>query len=324
MSQKVAEKTDKHASVEELYSTAAKAPQPGLCCPKPYMNEMTAHIPKEAFEFNYGCGSPVLKAGIKAGDTVVDLGSGVGIDCFVAAKLVGPKGKVIGIDLTEDMLAKANKYKAIVAQNLGYDVVEFRKGLIESIPLEAQSADVVLSNCVVNLSPDKEKVLNDVRRVLKIGGRAVISDIVSDRDVEQVHQDDKKLWAECYTGALSVKAFLEAFKKAGFYGLSQLAETAWQEVESYNFASITVEAFNYPKSSCCGALDHFAVYLGPYESVADEDGHQFPRFKAVPVCAETASRLAGSPFESNFVVAFAGRELKPDANSCAPGGACCG
>ncbi|TAK10428.1 MAG: methyltransferase domain-containing protein, partial [Candidatus Manganitrophaceae bacterium] len=129
--------------VSDFYGEAAKTPQPQLCCPGGYPEEALSHIPREALEIAYGCGSPVDLAGIQPGETVVDLGSGGGIDCFIAAKKVGATGRVIGIDMTDAMLAKANRSKSAVAKNLGYDVVEFKKGYLEEIPLPAQFADLI-------------------------------------------------------------------------------------------------------------------------------------------------------------------------------------
>ena len=125
---------DKEQAVKSLYGDAANRAA-GLCCPQSYKKDLTAHIPEEALERNYGCGSPLLKAGVKENEVIVDLGSGVGIDSFVAAKMVGPKGKVIGVDMTDDMLEQANQFKQRVSDNIGFDVVEFRKGYIEDLPI---------------------------------------------------------------------------------------------------------------------------------------------------------------------------------------------
>jgi len=130
----------KKDTVQSVYSGAAKAPA-GLCCPQSYQADLLSHVPKAALDRNYGSGSPLLKAGVKSGEVVLDLGSGVGIDCFVAAKLVGKNGKVIGIDMTDDMLAEAAKFNKDVTKNLGYDVVEFRKGVIEELPVADDSVE---------------------------------------------------------------------------------------------------------------------------------------------------------------------------------------
>lgn len=309
-----------YSNVKELYSEAAKTPQAELCCPKDYAKDWTTHIPAEALDFNYGCGSPILKAGLKAGEIVVDLGSGVGIDCFVAAKLVGPTGKVYGIDMTDDMLAKARNYQRQVAGNLGYDVISFLSGRIEEIPLPDRSVDVLVSNCVINLSPDKGKVFSEIRRVLKDGGRVVIADIVADREVDEDSRNDGKLWAECYTGALSVSNFIQAFGHAGFEALAQLAESPWTEVNGYRFASLTLCGYNYLKGETCEYQGRMAIYLGPYATVTDEEGHEFARFSPVEICSDTARRLNKDPYRESFLVTHPIRRTKPEqptnGNSC--------
>lgn len=323
--------TETHEAVQKLYAEAANAPQPGLCCPKDYTENWTSHIPKDALERNYGCGSPVLKAGIQEGEVVVDLGSGVGIDCFVAAKFVGASGKVYGVDMTGDMLAKAREYNKEVAANLGYDSVQFLEGRIESIPLPDHCVDVVVSNCVINLSPDKDAVFADIKRVLKDGGRVVIADIVSDREVDEASRGDEQLWAECYTGALSVPKFIQAFGDAGFQAVSQIAESPWTDVNGYRFASLTIQAYNYLPGDACIYEGRMGIYLGPYASVKDDEGHEFPRFRPVEVCSDTARRLQNAPYRDVFLVTGATRKASGQASDgsscCAPaesaGGSCC-
>src|SRR3990172_6895154 len=170
-------------SVSGFYSSAAAKPVKSLCCAANYSKEDVSHIPKNVLDISYGWGSTVVLAEIKEGETLVDLGSGGGIDCFIAAKRVGRNGKVYGVDMTEEMLLKAKEASSKVALNLGYDIVEFKKGYLEEIPVEDEKADVVTSNCVINLSPDKGRVLEEIYRVLKHGGRFCISDIVSEKDV---------------------------------------------------------------------------------------------------------------------------------------------
>ena len=230
-------------AVQRTYAAAATRPRPSLCCAQDYQSEWIAHIPAEAFTFNYGCGSPVMKSAIREGEQVLDLGSGVGIDCFVAAKIVGPSGRVTGVDMTDEMLERAEGYRTRVAATLGFDNLEFRKGFIESIPLPDASVDVILSNCVINLSPNKPEVFAEMRRVLRGGGRAVISDIVSDREILPEHQADEDLWGSCYTGVLPVRGFIAALREAGFIGFTRIAESPWGEKAGYRFASLTLAAF---------------------------------------------------------------------------------
>jgi radical SAM protein with 4Fe4S-binding SPASM domain len=168
LSEEVLERS--RGAVREFYGHAAEEPQADLCCPVQPSAEDLAHIPKEAVERFYGCGSPVTAAALASGETMVDLGSGAGIDCFIAAKKVGADGRVFGIDMTDSMLKVANDCRSRVARALGWDVVEFKKGFLEAIPLGDASADVVTSNCVINLSPDKPRVFREIWRVLKDHG----------------------------------------------------------------------------------------------------------------------------------------------------------
>lgn len=303
--------------VKNTYSSAAIQPQPGLCCPKDYADKSTTeHIPSDAFDFNYGCGSPVLKSEIKEGEHVVDLGSGVGIDCFVASKIVGAKGKVTGIDMTDEMLGKAKNYAKDVGKTLGYSNVEFKKGFIESMPLEDGTVDVVVSNCVLNLSSDKEAVFRDIARVLKPGGRIVIADIVSDRDVSQADQEDEKLWGDCYTGALSAKALIKALSDAGFTGVTQISESPWEDIAGYKFSSLTLSGYKLPKGDECSYLGNKAIYLGPYSKVEDDDGHVFEKFKPVEICTDTALALKTGLYANSFIVTGATRTSEASTSGC--------
>ena len=191
------------ALVRQYYGKAAESPQAELCCPTKFDEEEIGHIPREVIDRFYGCGSPVSMADLQQGETFLDLGSGAGIDVFIAAKKVGAGGRAIGVDMTDPMLAVAEQNRPIVAANLGYDAVEFRRGFLEAIPAEAKTVDAVTSNCVVNLSPDKGKVFAEIWRVLKDNGRVVIADIVSDRDVPPHLKTNAELWGECTVGALT-------------------------------------------------------------------------------------------------------------------------
>ena len=176
-----------------------------------YRDEDKASIPDGA-DLGLGCGTPTAFANIKEGMTVLDLGSGAGIDCFVAAKHVGPTGKVIGVDMTEEMIKKANENKSkISAAN-----VEFRFGEIESLPVDSGTVDRVISNCVINLVPDKEKAFSEIHRVLRAGGRFTVSDIVTDGKISDEERRDASLWAGCVSGALDKREYLGIIENAGF------------------------------------------------------------------------------------------------------------
>ena len=177
-----------------------------------YDEKQAAGIPAEALLASLGCGNPTALAELKAGETVLDLGSGGGIDVLLSAKRVGPKGKVYGLDMTDEMLALANANKA----RAGATNVEFLKGEIEKIPLPDNSVDVIISNCVINLSGDKRNVLSEAFRVLKPGGRFAVSDVVVRGDVPGEVKKNMELWMGCVAGALEEREFLRMLRDVGF------------------------------------------------------------------------------------------------------------
>jgi len=185
-----------------------------------YSSADKASIPDGA-DLGLGCGTPTSFANIKEGMTVLDLGSGAGIDCFIAAKHVGARGKVIGVDMTEEMIRKANANKAKAnAAN-----VEFRFGEIESLPVDSDTVDRVISNCVINLVPDKNKAYSEIHRVLKTGGMFTVSDIVTDGKISEEERRDASLWAGCVSGALDKKDYLGIIENAGFKEIIVTSET---------------------------------------------------------------------------------------------------
>ena len=177
-----------------------------------YDERQKAGIPAEAVLASLGCGNPTALAELKQGETVLDLGSGGGIDVLLSAKRVGPTGKAYGLDMTDEMLALANENK----RRAGAENVEFLKGEIELIPLPDASVDVIISNCVINLSADKRKVLREAFRVLKPGGRFAVSDVVVRGDVPAAVKTNMELWIGCVAGALEEKEFLDLLQDVGF------------------------------------------------------------------------------------------------------------
>lgn len=192
-------------------------------------------------DMGLGCGNPTGLAEIKSGEVVVDLGSGGGIDCFLAAKQVGERGLVIGIDMTEEMIAKARDN----ARRGGYANVEFRQGDIEHLPIEASSVDLVISNCVINLTPDKDRVFREIYRVLKPGGRLCVSDVVSKGEIPAQERDDMEKWAGCVAGALERSEYLSKIENAGFNLPEVRAEVDYDygRTDDYSLASVTVVAY---------------------------------------------------------------------------------
>ena len=225
--------TDIRDRVRERYADVARTTGESSCCGPScstvdtsqavgYSSDELASIP-EAANLGVGCGNPTAVAEIREGETVVDLGAGGGIDCFLAAKATGPTGHVIGIDMTDEMLERARRN----ATEGGFTNVEFRKGFIEDLPLDDASADLVISNCVINLSPDKPRVFREVFRSLKAGGRMVISDIVVTEPLPEVVQKSIEAYVGCIAGALHVDDYLDAIRAAGFSSVEVISQQSY-------------------------------------------------------------------------------------------------
>lgn len=214
-----------HDVVKERYGSIASGKSQSCCgdsscdCGSSnttlYDAQLLEGLPTDVTGLSLGCGDPVSIASLKAGETVLDLGSGGGIDCFLAARQVGETGYVIGVDMTPEMLAKANANKT----KMGVNNVEFRKGQIESLPVTDNTVDVIMSNCVINLSPDKDSVFREAFRVLKPGGRISVSDIVTEGEFSAELRADTEQWAECVTGAIDVNAYTGKIREAGFVNI---------------------------------------------------------------------------------------------------------
>jgi arsenite methyltransferase len=302
--------------VKSFYSNAALSTQESLCCPAEYNPDDLSHIPSEVRDISYGCGSPVNRAGIRKGETFVDLGSGGGIDCFIAAKYVGESGKVFGIDMTDEMLAVARKNTVPVAENLGYNNIEFKQGFLESIPMEDESVNIVTSNCVINLSVNKDAVFKEIHRILKPGGRFVIADIISEGDVPEEMRSNRELWGECISGALTLDEFIASAKASGFHGIKVKKDYLWKVVEGIHFASYILEGYKLPNvenASCCKSL--IAIYSGPFESTT-WNGLNFKAGEAVEIDEETAMILRIAPFAEHFSITDPELEGPSDDDSC--------
>ena len=200
----------------------------GQCCADPitgnlYDPEQTAQLPETAVLASLGCGNPTALAELKPGETVLDLGSGGGIDVFLSARRVGPAGKAYGLDMTDEMLALANQNK----RQAGVGNVEFLKGQIEDIPLPDNSVDVIISNCVINLSPEKARVFSEAFRVLKAGGRFVVSDIVLLEELPSALRDSEDLLIGCVANAEMKDGYLELIREAGFHEVGVLQEKSY-------------------------------------------------------------------------------------------------
>ena len=340
--------------VRQRYAAGAKERADKLCCPIDYQSDYLKVIPQEVIERDYGCGDPSRY--LRESETVLDLGSGSGKICFIAAQIVGPKGKVIGIDTTDEMLEVARRNAPIVAERIGYANVEFRKARIQDLALDLEllnrelkkkpitdaaslvaadelmeelrvkhpliatdSVDVVVSNCVLNLVETKAKrqLFDEIFRVLKKGGRAVICDIASDEEVPEEMQNDPELWSGCISGALTEDAFLAAFESAGFYGIQILKRDSepWRTVQGIEFRSVTIEAFK-GKQGECFERNQAVIYRGPFKEVLDDDNHRMERGKRYAVCDKTYKLYKKAPYRDFFefvdpIVDIAPAEAEP-------------
>ena len=211
-----------HEIVREQYAQVARSSSP--CCPPDstssccsassslYPVDLITEIPSDISNFSLGCGNPIAVAEIKPGETVLDLGSGGGLDCFLAARRVGSAGQVIGVDMTPEMIERARSN----ATRLGISNVEFREGYLEDLPVDDLTMDVVISNCVINLSPDKTQVFREIFRVLKPGGRVAVSDIVTNGLLPETIRNDMNAWGACVAGAMDIKDYSFGLLEAGF------------------------------------------------------------------------------------------------------------
>ena len=330
--------TRKETIVRQRYAAGATERAEKLCCPVNYESTYLSVIPQEVIERDYGCGDPSRY--LHEGETVLDLGSGTGKICFIAAQIVGRNGKVIGVDMTDEMLEVARRNAPVVGKRLGYANVEFRKARIQDLALDLEfldrqlkespitnaapflaadelaqelrvknpliasdSIDVVISNCVLNLVEPKSKrqLFDEIFRVLKKGGRAAISDIVSDEPVPEEMQDDAELWSGCISGALTEAGFLQAFEHAGFYGIQILKRDVqpWRTVQGIEFRSVTIEAFK-GKQGECFERNQAVIYRGPFKEVLDDDNHRMERGRRYAVCDKTYNLYKKAPYRDLF------------------------
>jgi SAM-dependent methyltransferase len=329
---------DAEEAVRERYTAGAQAAEAALCCPVDYDPQYLDAIPAEVLERDYGCGDPTPY--VRPGETVLDLGAGGGKVCFIAAQIVGPQGRVIGVDCNRDMLALARRHQRSVAERLGYANVQFRCGLIQDLLLDLdllaeelacqpitdqwswlavrsiedrlrrqqplvpdESVDCILSNCVMNLvrPADRKQLFAEMFRVLRRHGRVAISDIVADEDVPDHLQRDPRLWSGCISGAFREDDFLRAFEEEGFHGI----EVVKRQREPWR----TLEGIEFRsmtvvaykgKQGPCLERNQALIYRGPFKKVEDDDGHVFPRGQRMAVCDKTFHLLQQAPYWGMF------------------------
>jgi len=253
--------------VKSFYHDAALEDKVDILNPACYEEHYLAHIPEDLRFRGYGCGSPIIEADLKAGESMLDLGSGRGIECFIAAKLVGEAGFVKGIDMLDAMLHIAQEGAVEVSKNLGYANLSFSKGYLEALPEREGSFDVITSNCVLNLSTHKRKLFSEIFRVLKEGGRLVVSDVVCDEEANATIRNDAKLSGECIAGALSQTHLLGLLHESGFEGVSLLKRFFYREVGGHLFYSLTFVAYKPKRDK---KVD--VIYKGVGKSLWLEEG----------------------------------------------------
>jgi arsenite methyltransferase len=343
-------KVDYEEAVLQRYGKAALKGERGLCVPVDYDRSLLEVIPQEIIEKDYGCGNPSKY--VREGETVLDLGSGSGKACYIMAHIVGPKGKVIGVDFNDEMLGLARKYRDAVANRLGYHNVEFRRGRIQDLRLDLklvdryleshpvrsaaelyrlrefeeqisrqqplipdESMDVIVSNCVLNLvrPQDKRELFSEMYRVLRRGGRVAISDIVSDEPVPDHLKQDSELWSGCVSGAFQEEEFLRAFEEAKFHGIHI------EEMGSEPYR--TVEGIEFRsitvtaykgKEGPCIERNQAVIYKGPWKQVVDDDNHVLPRGARIAVCDKTYRLYSRPPYQGQFILVPPGTEIPLD------------
>jgi len=329
---------DVRDGVQDRYGAGAQTVEAALCCPVDYNPQYLEIIPQDVLDRDYGCGDPSRY--VREGETVLDLGSGGGKICFIASQIVGPKGKVIGVDMTDEMLALARENAPIIAERVGYANVEFRRGHIEDLKLDLDaldawlkdnpvtnargmenmdaeilrmksemtmipdnSVDVIVSNCVLNLVSDtkKKQLFAEMFRVLKVGGRVAVSDIISDEESPEAMKKDERLWSGCISGALTEVGFIEALEEAGFHGITvdKFEMEPWQIVEGIEFRSATYLAYKGKQGECL-EKNQAVIYKGPWRQVQDDDGHVFMRGERSAVCEKTFKLMQKEPYADMF------------------------
>jgi SAM-dependent methyltransferase len=341
---------DVEAAVNARYSDASGACESELCCPVDYDTQLLEVIPEDVIARDYGCGDPSRYA--VTGDTVLDLGSGGGKICFMLSQVVGPTGRVIGVDMNDEMLALARRSQSVVADRIGHNNVTFHKAKIQDLAQDLDthntllsshpvtdaagldaadrqaawlrtqapmipdnSVDLVVSNCVLNLVRDEDKhtLIQEVFRVLKKGGRIAISDIVSDEPIPADLKADPKLWSGCISGAFQERGFLSALEAAGFHGIEI---TEWSDAPWQTVNGIEFRAVvvsaHKGKQGPCMEANQAVLYKGPWRSVSDDDGHTYERGVRTAVCAKTHDLLMRAPYADQLISIAPRVSVEPD------------
>ncbi|MGD2055880.1 MAG: methyltransferase domain-containing protein [Gammaproteobacteria bacterium] len=339
-------------SVRERYTQSAREREEALCCPVSYDPGLLDILPEEIIAKDYGCGDPSRY--VREGDVVLDLGSGGGKICYLAAQLTGADGQVIGVDINDEMLALARKYRELMADRLGNDRVRFVKGYIQDLALDPvalqhrlqqypvsnpqeyaelkaweyrqrterplipdASVDLVISNCVLNLVPDHEKrqLVAGIHRVLKPGGRIAIADIVSDRPVPAELKKNAELWSGCISGAFQDTEFLQVFVDSGFHAVRL---DKWEARPWRVVEGIAFHSVTLTAvkggTAASGKELQEIIYRGPFAEVTDDSGQHYRRGERMAVSGEQFARLTDSVYQDAFI-APGNRDVR-DTTAC--------
>jgi ubiquinone/menaquinone biosynthesis C-methylase UbiE len=342
------------SNVLDRYSEGAKKREEALCCPVNYDQNLLKMLPNEIIEKDYGCGDP--SSYVQKGDTVLDLGSGGGKICYMAAQLVGNEGQVIGVDMNDDMLELANRHRAEMAEKLGSDRVRFYKGYIQDLALDLSilegyllenpvkdsqglaeleafkaqqkkkspliddnSVNLVISNCVLNLVDQalKPMLIAEIFRVLKPGGRIAISDIISDQAIPEHLQQDAELWSGCISGAFEEQAFIDAFVDAGFVAVGY---DKWESEPWQVVEDIEFRSVTItaikPVEENDDEVTKEVIFIGPYQLVVDEEGREYWRGERTEVTGVKQRQLLSGLYKGHFV--SADQSESPSTSCCSP------
>lgn len=343
---------DINTAVLNRYSEGAKERQADLCCPVDYDTHLLKALPQEIIDRDYGCGDPSRY--VQPGDTVLDLGSGGGKICYMAAQLTGKEGYVIGVDMNDDMLGLARSYQAQLQEKFGARI-DFFKAQIQNLKLNMEAVEtrllqqpvgsirdlqefeiwktnfsqqtplvadesvtLVLSNCVLNLVADEQKqqLVNEIWRVSKPGGRIAISDIVADKDIPQEMKDNAELWSGCISGAFGEQEFLNSFAGVGFCNVhyDKWDPEPWKVINGVEFRAVTLVA---TKPLECMAGD--VMYRGPYQCITTDDGNIYERGKRYTVSSVNRARLLATEGFIDLLPPTSGT----DDTCCKPSSGCC-
>ncbi len=299
--------------VKNYYSKAAGDKNQEILNPVCYEADLIDHIP-EAYRFRgYGCGSPVIDANIQKGDHVLDLGCGSGVECFIAARITGSTGRVTGIDMLDPMLDLARKGLERVVENLGYNNIQFKKAYLEKLSLESNSMDIVLSNCVMNLSINKRRSYGEIFRVLRPGGRLVISDVVCENEPDPALRNDETLRGECIAGALTQTHLAALLEDMGFTGIRMIKRFPYRTVLDFPFYSLTYSAV---KPEILEPVE--VIYRGPLSHIETPSGVVLPVGTAQMIPGHDAELLEDQLFVLDPFGNITNVEPENACSCCAP------